>query len=325
MTTIQESNATGAPETAPVETPIKPKRRSPTKKNPIESAPEAQANPVIPVTMETQDSKPSEKSKEEKEAERLKNIEQSTKKWGESWSTSESGSVRLATMDEQIKYAALLLQNKMISTTFTTPQEVVIGIQYSKAMNLDPIVGLRMMYVIEGRPTLWGDGPLSLAWRSRQLVSLEEFFIDANGERIQADKKNLKSEVFGSVTRSFRKGDLLVQEDFFTEDDIIKAKLDMNKWGKKDTYEKYRRTMMRYKGRAMNLKSKFTDIINGIPIAEYDFHFSPDIPEIPPTAHGRPNSVAGQANDFNSYLEATNEAKRTELAINPPDAAPNPK
>ncbi len=229
-------------------------------------------------------------------------------KFGEKLLTKDTGVTSLVTLDEQIHFAALLMKNGMISETFKTAQEVLIGIQYAKAMTLDPIIALRMMYVLNGKPTLWGDGPLSLAWRSKLLVSVEEFFIDDSGERICAEKKNLRQPVFGAVTRLWRKGDPLPQEDHFTLADLELAGIDKNKQGTKVTWQKYRRIMMRYKARTLALKSKCTDLINGIPIAEFDFNYTPEVPEITEFDHEK-NSVKG----FRSFVndQITNEINLT--------------
>lgn len=191
-----------------------------------------------------------------------------------------TGGFSLATLDDQMRFAKKLLDEKMISDTFKTASQVIIAIQYAKAMNIEPVIALRSMYVVNGRPCLYGDGPLSLVQRHPSFHSIEEFFIDSDGVRISFENKNLRAKVFGSITRVKRKGDPQIQEDYFTLEDMDRAGLDKNKWGKKDTWEKFERIMLRTKSRSMALKSKFADLISGVPIAEYDFHFSPETPEI---------------------------------------------
>lgn len=194
--------------------------------------------------------------------------------------TTSTGKLSLASLDDQKAFAMRMIADKMISDTFKTPQQVIIGIQYSKAMNLEPIVGLRMMYVVNGKPSLYGEGPLALCYRADQVAQIREFFIDEEGEEICFSKKNLKSKVWGSVTQVWRKGDELMQEDTFTLDDMKRAKMDITDKGRKTVWEKYERLMMRYKARSIALRTKFPDLIAGIPIAEYNDNFSPETPEI---------------------------------------------
>lgn len=199
---------------------------------------------------------------------------------GTQLTTLQTGVVALESLSEQLAFAERLIKEEMVSSTFKTPQQVVIGIQYAKVMKMEPIAALKMMYVVGNKPCLYSEGPLLLCQRSSVFDKIEEFFIDDDGLRISFDNKNLKSKVFGAVTRVWRKGDPLVQEDFFTLDDLKRAKLDVSKYGKKDVWEKWERLMLRYKARSMALKSKFADLIGGIGISEYDENFSPELPTI---------------------------------------------
>lgn len=208
-------------------------------------------------------------------------------------STTDTGTIALQSLSDQLKFGEILLAKKMVSSTFSTPGDVVIGIQYCKELKLPVIAGLRLMYVVNNRPCLYSEGPLLLCQRTGEVESFEEFFVDSNGDRICVEKKNLTATVYAAVTRVKRRGQEGIQEDYFTKDDLAKAKLDVGKGGKKDVWEKWERLMMRYKARSMALKSKFADCIGGIGIAEYDHSFSPEMPEIAPAA----NNVAQELNE----------------------------
>lgn len=193
----------------------------------------------------------------------------------------ERGGLALTTLDDQLRFADHLLTQKMISDSFKTPQQVVIGFQYAKALGVPEILALRMMYVINGRPALFGDGPLSLVQRTGLITSLKEFYINEKGDEICFQNKNLKDRPYASITQVARRDQMMSQEDFFSLDDMEVAKINMNNFGKvKDVWAKFERIMIRYKARSMALKSKFTDVLAGIPIAEYDDHFSPETPNI---------------------------------------------
>lgn len=195
-------------------------------------------------------------------------------------STNSNGELSLESINDQMAYAQKLINEKMISSTFKTAQQVVIGIQYAISLKMDALPALRNMYVIKGRPCLWGDGPLSLAQRTGKIEGFEEFYVNKDLKKICYENKNLKDEVYASVCRIKRKGDECWQEDFFTLDDMKKAGLAEDKWGKKETYKKYQRIMIRYKARTLSLKSKFADLLNGMDVAEYNQHFSPQTPDI---------------------------------------------
>ncbi|MFI5342840.1 MAG: hypothetical protein ACHQUC_01330 [Chlamydiales bacterium] len=217
--------------------------------------------------------------------------------------TNDRGSLMLATIAEQKSYATMLMKQGFISATFKTVEQVVIGIQYARALDVDPTLLLRKMYVVNGVPSLFSEGPLGLVQRTKEFESINEYFFDENGERIVLPKKD--QTYFGSATELMRRGDSKVQIDYFTIEDVARAGLDKGYNGKKDVWVKYERIMIRYKARTMALRSKFANVLMGIPIAEYDSHFSPDVPEIGSSSK---NSAADEINK----LLLTNDAVHTE-------------
>jgi len=189
--------------------------------------------------------------------------------------TDEGGQLNLVSLDEQLAFADRLIKNKMISTSFETPAQVLIGIQYAKALGMEIVPALKCMYVLNGQPCLYGDGPLSLIQRSGLVEGYKEFFIDESGEEICFANKNLQKEVYASVCRIKRKGDSEWQEDCFSLDDLKQSGINMSYAKEKLVWQKFRRNMMRYKARSMALKSKFADLLQGFGIAEYDYHSDP--------------------------------------------------
>ena len=65
------------------------------------------------------------------------------------------------------------------------------------------------------------------------------------------------------------------------------AGLDVSKYGKKDIWAKWERTMIRYKARSMALRSKFADLLAGIHIAEYDDHTAPEFATLKVKKNGK--------------------------------------
>lgn len=195
--------------------------------------------------------------------------------------TDHAGRLMLTSLEDQLSFAKRLIDQEMVSSTFKTPQQLVVAFQYAKAMQMNEMIAIKMMYVVGGRPCLYGEGPLSLCLRTGLVEKIEEFYVDENIERISVENKNLNARVYASVTRIKRKGDQSEQEDYFTLDDLARAGIDKTYQGKKkETWEKWERIMLRYKARTLALRSKFADLIAGIPIAEYDYSFTPEEPSV---------------------------------------------
>lgn len=184
--------------------------------------------------------------------------------------TNTKGEFQLDSIESQMSFSQKLIDTRVISDTFKTAQQVVIAIQFCKALNLNPMTGLKMMYVVHGKPALFGDGPLSLIQSAGKLEWIKEFWIDEAGDEICFKNKNLKSTPFAAICQLKRVNDENIQEDYFTVEDMQLAQI------KSPTWVKYQRTMMRYRARTQALKSKFADVLNGIDIAEY---VSNDLPK----------------------------------------------
>lgn len=182
--------------------------------------------------------------------------------------TKEDGSIDITELAAKKAYAVTLMREKVVGSTFKTPQQVILGLELCRSMKLEPIVGMKMMYVVDGKPCLFGDGPLTLVKRTG-LVSFErEFFVNKDCVEISVANKNLNDEVYAAVAQFGRKGEEGIQEDYFTLDDIKNTGVDQTKYGEKKTYKQWKRIMMRYRARTMALKSKFGDLLN-TDVAEY--------------------------------------------------------
>lgn len=203
------------------------------------------------------------------------------KKIARSLALTDQGAFALKTMDDQMAFAGRLIADKLVSSTFTTTAQVIIGIQYAKSMQMEPILALRRMYVVNGVPCLYSEGPLALCQRSAHWGKIREYYLAQDMREICPQNKNLDAEAFAAVTEVWRNGDEHPQIDFFTVTDMEKAGLNQTASGKpKDVWVKWQRLMLRYKARSMALKSKFADCLMGIAIAEHEFNYTPEMPDV---------------------------------------------
>lgn len=197
--------------------------------------------------------------------------------------------------------AHLYLKSKMLPARFNTAESIVVGMQYAIELGLQPLTGMRQIAVVQGTPCTFGDLPLALVQRTGKMESINEYLIDDKGVKICTENKNLSGNAVAAVCRVKRKGDPEILERFFSLDDAKTAGL-----GGSPTWKAYPKVMMKYRARSQALKDKFADCLNGIAIAEYDYHVIPN-EESP--------RLQDSAGDLNSAFEtvdaetvATNEA-----------------
>lgn len=173
-------------------------------------------------------------------------------------------------IDEAFRVAKSLVVSGMLPERYKTAETVFAAMQYASELGLKPMTALRQIAVVKGTPCIFGDLPLALC-QSKGLVEwIKESIYDKDGKEICRANNNLTAEVFGSVTTVKRKGDAEPLERFFTMDDAKTAGL-LNS----PTWKSYPKLMLKYRARSQALKDKFADCLNGIAIAEYDFHVTP--------------------------------------------------
>lgn len=174
------------------------------------------------------------------------------------------------TFEAEWRIAQVLIASGMVPKSLDTPAKVIAGRQYAKELGLPVVSGLRQIAVINGQPSIWGDLPLALCFRSGELAWIDEQFITEDFEKISLANKNLKVDPWGSVCRAKRKNGTEV-ERFFTIEDAKRAGL-LDKPG---PWKQYRRRMLQLKARGLALKDLMPDVLQGISIAEYDFDVLP--------------------------------------------------
>lgn len=185
--------------------------------------------------------------------------------------TSEAGLFLPKTIDESFRLAKAYLASKMLPARFTTAEMVMTAMQYALELRLPPLISLKQIAVVQGTPSVFGDLPLTLVYRSGLLEEFDERYFDKDGREITLANGNIGAEVYAAYCSAKRKGDPKPAENYFTIDEAKTAGLLGN-----PVWTKYRKRMLRYRARSQVLKDKFPDALNGVAIAEYDFNTLPD-------------------------------------------------
>lgn len=141
----------------------------------------------------------------------------------------------------------------------TDPNKVMVGILAGLEIGIAPFQALQSIAVINGNPTVWGDGALALVQASGLLVDMDETFDE------QTNTATVRLERVGRSTPIVRS---------FSYDDAKKAGL-LNKQG---PWTQYPRRMAQMRARAFGLRDGFADVLKGMRIAEEVQDYAPEIP-----------------------------------------------
>jgi hypothetical protein len=203
-------------------------------------------------------------------------------------------------IDEAFRIAEAMFKGGAFPKWVKSAVQALAVSQFCRSLGLDPMVGIQHVCEINGRLSLWGEGPLAAVRASGKLEFIQEIFVDKDYKTICLENKNLDAEIFAAVCRVQRIDSDLVVERFFTAEDEKTAMK-----GLPAVWKGYRRIMYKRKARAEALKDEFGDILGGAGIAEYDYHTAPDIEETPtPTAFERIQNAYGDRSKVSQGSES---------------------
>lgn len=131
--------------------------------------------------------------------------------------------------------------------------KILLGIMHGLEVGLTPIASLQSIAVINGQPSIWGDGALAVVQASGLLEDFKELPLF-----------NDKQQITGYQCAAKRKGINTPFVSQFTLEDAAKADL-LTKSG---PWQQYRTRMLQMRSRAWTLRAGFADVLRGLSIAE---------------------------------------------------------
>lgn len=169
-----------------------------------------------------------------------------------------------STMEERYRVCQLYVKSGMLPKGYDTPEKAFIGIQYALELGFrdQPLTALKNIAVINGMPSIWGELPLALVFRSGQLESISEYFEDRSGKRLPDTCQN--EAVYSAICEIKRKG-FETRRFAFTQDDRTTL-------GVAAIWKMFTKIMMKRKARAIAIKDVFPDTMLGFDIGEYQYH-----------------------------------------------------
>lgn len=157
-------------------------------------------------------------------------------------------------LSEAYRIAQAVCAAKMAPKGLETPEACMIAIMHGLEVGLSPLSALQRIAVINGRPTLWGDGALALVKASGLCEAIEEW--------IEGDDDNPSSWM--AICNLIRKHDPVPVERRFSSADAKRAKL----WGKSGPWSDYPKRMLQMRARAFALRDAFPDVLGGLYLTE---------------------------------------------------------
>ena len=155
-----------------------------------------------------------------------------------------------AKMDALTRFTALTIKGGF-APKGTTVESGVCGIIFGMELGLNPMQSLQQVAVINGRPSLFGDGPLALCLKSGLMEGSPQESVEGSGDELAAicTVKRVNS---APATKRFSVG-------------MAKK---ANLWGKTGPWTQYPSRMLQVRARALALRDQFADVLSGIHIGE---------------------------------------------------------
>lgn len=168
-------------------------------------------------------------------------------------------SLRPRNFEEAYRFANLIADSDLIPKEFQKkPANVLLAVQLGMELGVSPMQALQSIYVVNGRPAIFGDLLPAIIFNSGFLEAIHE-----EGDEQQASC-TVKRKGHVAITRTF------------TMKDAERAKTVV--WignerkfislAEKETYKSYPKRMLQMRARALALRDMFPDVLKGVAIRE---------------------------------------------------------
>lgn len=155
----------------------------------------------------------------------------------------------LTDMDAMWKFAGAVVRSGIAPRGLKTQEQIMVALQYGAELGLRPMQAMATTMVVNGRPSLYGDGMLAVAQASGQLVDIKET-MEGSVDKL---------ETLNAVCEIKRAGRPTPARGAFSWKDAQRAGLTG-----KDTYKQYPTRMLKARARAFALHDAFPDILCGV-------------------------------------------------------------
>lgn len=184
------------------------------------------------------------------------------------------------TVEEGWRLAQMMSRSELVPKNFRNkPDDIIVAIQMGVEIGLPPMQALQSIGVINGRPSVYGDGFLAIIMASAAYADHDEYY-EVEGKRVDglvAD--DFKKDSTAAVCTFVRRGKLTPVTRRFTVGQARKASL----LGKEGPWTSYPDRMLSMRARSWAGRDAFPDVLRGISPAEEAQDAAPemDVPPLP--------------------------------------------
>jgi hypothetical protein len=179
------------------------------------------------------------------------------------------------------RIASAVCRAGMAPKGLDAPEKAMVAIMHGLEVGLTPMNALQSIAVVNGRPTVWGDGAIALARGSGLLEWMEEKFEGEEGK-----------DAFKAICTVKRKGEPKPVRGEFSIGDAKVSGLwtKRGRDGQPTPWQQYPKRMLQMRARAFALRDGFADVLKGLAIKEEveDYHTAAQVvreePPAPPAA-----------------------------------------
>lgn len=176
--------------------------------------------------------------------------------------------------DEGWRMAGIMAASELVPKNFRGKQaDVLVAIEMGIELGLPPMQALQSIAVINGRPSIWGDGFLALLMASPSYIDHDEYY-EVNGQRVEGlAPDDLKNDRATAVCTFQRRNKATPVTRRFSIAQAKKASL----WGKEGPWQTYPDRMLLMRARSWAGRDCFPDVLRGIGTSEEAMDAPPEV------------------------------------------------
>jgi hypothetical protein len=159
-------------------------------------------------------------------------------------------------LDEAFRVSQAIAISGLAPRGIDKAEQIMVAIMAGAELGLAPFQSLQSFAVVNGRPTLWGDGLLAVV-RGRGVKVRE--WLEGEGDGLVAHCECTRPDNGEQIHRAFSVAD------------AMKAGL----WGKQGPWQQYPKRMLQMRARSLSLRDGCADMLRGIQVREEVEDYAP--------------------------------------------------